>query len=249
MLLVKTLTHPSPYNFSRNWARSASRSLRITSATACVFCLTPLYVVVLLLTHYILWLLCAYVRPLDVGTCVAKLNTFNMKIRFTVAEKAVMERDGASFSLDKYREGVDYVVRKCFSSSKRMFRADILGLSEVDPSYVEHKQDIKPIKCDLSEVKCEQKLVKSQDVNISPEDWRASVPVVEHKVVKSETKVEVQECKIVRIYPNFKWVDTDKGRVWVGLKGSQMKRGQVIRVKGGELFLGKTGPSGSLVKL
>jgi len=157
-----------------------------------------------------------------------------MKTRFTVAEKAVMERDGAAFSLEKYQEGVDYVVRKCFSSSKRMFRADILGLSVVDPSFIEHKQDIKPLKC-------EQEPLKSQEADISPADWRA-VPV-------DETIVPVQECKILQVYPNFKWVQTTLGRVWVGLKGSTMKRGQVIRVKGGELFLGKTGPSGSLVKL
>lgn len=156
-----------------------------------------------------------------------------------------MERDGAGFSLEKYQEGADYVVRKCFSSLKRMFRADILGLSEVDPSLVEHKQDIKPLKCELSEVKCD----KSQEADISPADWRPVMPASEVKVTASEIKVEVQECKIVRLHPNFKWVDTDKGRVWVGLKGSQMKRGQVIRVKDGELFTGKTGPSGSLVKL
>ena len=153
-----------------------------------------------------------------------------------------MERDGAGFSLDKYREGVDYVVRKCFSSSKRMFRADILGLSEVDPSLVEHKQDIKPVKSDLSEVKCDQ-------VELAPEDWRPVMPVNEPTVAVSKTKVEVQECKIMQIHPNFKWVETDKGRVWVGLKGANMKRGQVIRVRNGELFTGKTGPSGSFVRL
>jgi hypothetical protein len=122
-----------------------------------------------------------------------------MKIRFTVAEKVVMERDGASFTLEKYREGVDYVVRKCFSSSKRMFKADILGSSVVDPSLVEHKQDIIPLKC-------EQELLKSQEVNISPADWRA-VPV-------DKTIVPVQECKILQVYPNFKWVETTLGRVW-----------------------------------
>ena len=160
-----------------------------------------------------------------------------------------MDRDGVRFSLEKYQEGVDYVVRKCFSSSKRMFRADILGSSVVDPSLVEHKQDIKPLKCDLSEVKCDLNQVKSQDADITPEDWRPVMPASEPKVEVSETKVEVQECKILQIHPNFKWVETDKGRVWVGLKGAHMKRGQVIRVKNGELFLGKTGPSGSLVKL
>ena len=152
-----------------------------------------------------------------------------------------MERDGASFTLEKYREGVDYVVRKCFSSSKRMFRADILGLSVVDPSLVEHKQDI-------TSFKCEQEPLKSQEVDISPEDWQPLMPEckqIEHLVAH----VDVQECKILQVYPNFKWVETTLGRVWVGLKGSTMKRGQVIRVKGGELFLGKTGPSGSLVKL
>lgn len=77
---------------------------------------------------------------------------------------------------------------------------------------------------------------------VSLEDWRPAAPA-------NETIVPVEQQKIVRIYPNFKWVDTDKGRVWVGLKGSTMKRGQVINVQNGQLFTGKTGPSGSLVRV
>jgi len=132
-----------------------------------------------------------------------------MKLRYTISEKAVMERDGAAFDLSRYQEGADYVVRKCFNSTKRMFRSDILDLCEDKPS--------------LGDVIAELCEDKSDHV--------------------------VLEAKIVRIYPNFKWGETDKGRVWVGLKGATMRRGQVIRVKDGALYLGKDKPSACLVKI
>jgi len=58
---------------------------------------------------------------------------------------------------------------------------------------------------------------------------------------ESQPESEVQQQKIVRIYPNFKWVETNKGRVWVGLKGANLKRGQIIAVQFGKLYLGKVG--------
>lgn len=161
-----------------------------------------------------------------------------MSTRFTVAEKAVADRDGSGYSIESYHEGVDYVQRKCFKSIKRVFRSDILGVSVVDPSVVEHKQE--PKFAVVNEFEAMQVAAPK------PQDWRSVAPV---KAVSYDAKVEVQECKIVRVHPNFKWVETDKGRVWVGLKGSNMKRGQVIRVKDGELFTGKIEPSGSMVRI
>jgi hypothetical protein len=64
----------------------------------------------------------------------------------------------------------------------------------------------------------------------------------EPQTEKTESlEAEITQQKIVRIYPNFKWVETDKGRVWVGLKGTNMKRGQIIAVQFGKLYLGKVG--------
>jgi hypothetical protein len=162
------------------------------------------------------------------------------KVKFKVSDKLVKARDGASYDIKNYTEGVDYVMRGCFKGQKAVFRADILGVSIIDPSMVEHKQqqpehvvNVEPVRVVAPE--------------LTPEDWRptAPEPVKEQPVVRNE----VQECKVMQVYPNFKWVQTDKGRVWVGLKGMHMRRGQVIKVKNGELYLGKSGPSGSLVKL
>lgn len=83
--------------------------------------------------------------------------------------------------------------------------------------------------------------LKSKQAEVTPEDWRPAAPMAPAH--------EVEQCKIVKIHPNFKWVDTDRGQVWVGLKGAQMKRGQVINVYLGKLYTGKIGPSGSLVRV
>ena len=173
-----------------------------------------------------------------------------MATKYTVPESAVRERDGAAFSVDAYKEGVDYVQRKCFSSFKRVYRSDILGMSVVDPSRVEHKQEVHTIDYKFDDNGSLE--VVGSNVELSgiskqlptPEDWQPSMPVVSH-----DTRQKVQECKICRIHPNFKWVETDKGRVWVGLKGINMKRGQIIRVRDGELFLGKTEASPCLTRV
>ena len=141
-----------------------------------------------------------------------------------------MARDGEHYNLACYKEGADYVVRKCFKSFKHMFRSDILGVSVVDPSLVEHKQQPEAVN------------PQERQVTVKPQ-----IPTNEYNSAKSNQ--DVQECKIMKVYANFKWVDTDKGRVWVGLKGLHMRVNQVIRVKNGELFLGKTGPSGSMVRI
>jgi len=161
----------------------------------------------------------------------------NTKVKFKVSDKLVKARDGATYDIKNYTEGVDYVMRGCFKGEKAVFRADILGVSVVDPSQVEHKQEVHTINYKLDE--------RGHMVVVSPKAElfgdSEQLPVIVHQ--------DVQECKIKQIYPNFKWVETDKGRVYVGLKGVNMKRGQIIRVKNGELFLGKTGPSGSMVRI
>lgn len=173
------------------------------------------------------------------------------KVKFKVSDKLVKARDGINYSLANYVEGVDYVMRGCFKGQKAVFRADILGASVVDPSLVEHKQE--PLPAQVSVETTEKAVVHQSEP--TPEDWRAGLSFREFleakgHVVRPATPFDpVQECKIMQVYPNYKWVMTDKGRVWVGLKGINMKRGQVIRVKGGELYLGKDAPSGSLVKL
>jgi hypothetical protein len=80
-------------------------------------------------------------------------------MKFNIPEKAIKERDGAHYNLACYLKDTDYVARRAFKGVKFMFRADILDLSAnhsdlnddhialsvVDPSLVEHKQDMEPI--------------------------------------------------------------------------------------------------------
>lgn len=134
-----------------------------------------------------------------------------MSNKFTVTENEVRGRDGDSYSVDKYKEGEDYVLRKCFKSHKRMFRSDILGASVAESSLVEPKQE------------------PSQE--------------------PSADESQVQECKIKRLYPNPRYVETDKGRVFVGGKGHLLKVGQIIRVLNGELVIKAAGKRHSLVRI
>lgn len=80
-------------------------------------------------------------------------------MKFTVHEKQMKAQLGAVYDLAKYTEGVDYRRQKTGFGSRVMFRADItavksdlndlnanhIALSVVDPSLVEHKQDMAPI--------------------------------------------------------------------------------------------------------
>ena len=87
-------------------------------------------------------------------------------MKFTVHEKQMKAQLGAAYDLAKYTEGVDYRRQKTGFGSRVMFKADILDASSfkcnpsedhvvkstdmikitvVDPSLVEHKQDKPPI--------------------------------------------------------------------------------------------------------
>ena len=94
-------------------------------------------------------------------------------MKFTVHEKQMKAQLGTAYDLAKYTEGVDYRRQKTGFGSRVMFRADIvdassfkcnpsadlndlsanhsdlnadhIALSVVDPSLVEHKQDMAPI--------------------------------------------------------------------------------------------------------
>jgi hypothetical protein len=170
---------------------------------------------------------------------------------FTVSEKLVKARDGAGFDLSRYSLGTDYVVRRAFKGERRMFRKGILELSApqvkqdpvipqqvsknilertvfepkeiavsiVDPSLVEHKQDKTPI------------LIKKTDLNLDK-------PVL--MVRPASLDGSVRSAKVVKKHANQRYVDTDTlGRVFVGEKGNQIKVSQIIKVKDGNLYLGR----------
>jgi hypothetical protein len=179
------------------------------------------------------------------------------KVKFKVSDKLVKQRDGASYSLANYIEGVDYVMRGCFKGVKAVFRADILTSEPQPESQPQVIPPMSRVTLELDEKglritwpnpvnqESDSEFADMQQDDPQPEDWRPLMP----EVIANKLQQEVMECKIERIYPNFKWVETDQGRVWVGLKGQHMKRGMVIKVKNGELYLGKTGPSGSMVRI
>ena len=174
---------------------------------------------------------------------------------FKVSDKLVKLRDGDSYSLSNYKEGVDYVIRGCFKGHKAVFRSDILHGDVPAPGMLPPMSSVSIEVSDTgirlvnqesdSEFAAMQQPCEPQEEpreDVQPEEWRGNT----EEVISTQ---DVEECKILRIYPNFKWVETDRGRVWVGLKGANMKSGMIIKVKNKELYLGKTGPSGSMVRI
>ena len=146
-------------------------------------------------------------------------------MKFIVSEKVVKERDGANYDLAKYAEGTDYVSRKAFKGVKRVFRANILDLSEdhsgegtdmialsvVDPSLVEHKQNKTPIIVSMASVITRPALLDGA----------------------------VRTAKVIKKHQNQRFVETDTlGKVFVGSKGNQVKLNHSIQVKDGALYLG-----------
>lgn len=149
-------------------------------------------------------------------------------MKFKVSDRLVKARDGASYDIKNYVEGVDYVARRAFKGVKLVFRADILdlnaahsdlsanhsgeatdmiALSVVDPSLVEHKQDMAPI------------IIRPATIDYA-----------------------VRQAKVVKKHQNQRFVETDTlGRVFVGSKGNQIKVNQFIPVQNGSLFLGDIG--------
>ena len=83
---------------------------------------------------------------------------------------------------------------------------EMVAVTVVDPSLVEHKQDKTPV------------LIKLE----RPSNLDGSV----------------RSAKVVKKYPNQRYVETDTlGRVFVGEKGNQIKLQQLINVKDGVLYL------------
>jgi hypothetical protein len=154
-------------------------------------------------------------------------------MKFKVSDKLIKARDGASFDIKNYVEGVDYVSRRAFKGVKRVFRADILdqvadhsgeptdmiALSVVDPSLVEHKQDMTPI------------------IVLKDEFKQNEPPIITRPTLLDGS---VRAARVVKKHANQRFVETDTlGRVFVGEKGHQIKLSQIINVKDGVLFLAK----------
>jgi len=166
-------------------------------------------------------------------------------MKFTVHEKQVKAKLGADYDLSKYTEGVDYRRQKTGFGSRVMFKTGLFDLSEpqadltavitqqepdhvgittdmvvlsvVDPSLVEHKQDMAPI------------LIKAADLNL-PESAVMTRPALLDGAVRT--------ARVVRKHQNQRYVETDTlGKVFVGSKGNQVKINQTISVKDGSLYL------------
>jgi len=139
-----------------------------------------------------------------------------MDIKFDVSEKQVKEVYGKGFTkrLEGWKEEVDWIWvkdKRCLDGRKRVYREDILTSLE------------KKLEIDQDEVKVDvapMKMIKLEE--LPKED--------EH----------IFEDVVANIFPNTRYVRTISGKtIFVGGKGILLKRGQRIRCKGLNLFLGK----------
>jgi len=134
-----------------------------------------------------------------------------------------MARDGASYDIGKYIEGIDYVQRRAFKGVRKMFRKGILGpLSEQEPSHVGKSTD----------------MVVLTVVDPSLVEHKQNMPPI---IVQRPQEIDdaVRTARVVKKHANQRWVDTDTlGRVFVGEKGNQIRLQQLIAVRNGSLYLG-----------
>jgi len=147
---------------------------------------------------------------------------------FTVSDKLVKLRDGAAYNLANYVEGTDYVQRKIRYGTKVVFRKGFLG--EVEPVLPGEPED----KPQYASLVLDEKGLR---IEFNEPEQGPQQPVSDAFEGLLPQHCPVEEHKIKKIYINYKWVETDKGRVWVGLKGSSLRLGQIIKVKNGELYL------------
>ena len=133
-----------------------------------------------------------------------------MTIKYTLSENTVKQHLGGAYNPLRYKQDVDYIERRAFRGIRRIYRSDLLDGTlpgEVAESPAIACADVEP----------------QADVPAQVEAPRVTEPV--------QSGVSVEQ-KIVRLYPNRRWVQTDKEeQVFVGLKGLNLKCGQIIRVK------------------
>lgn len=179
-------------------------------------------------------------------------------MKFTVHEKQLKARLGASYDLSKYTEGVDYRRQKTGFGSRVVFRADIIGLND---DHVVKSTDIIPVKSDLNEFNADLNVKNDLNADLCSQELVITVvdpSLVEHKQDKvpvvafqedAQTVIvrpvllddSVRSARVTKKYANQRYVETDTlGTVFVGEKGNQIKMSQIINVKNGSLFLQRT---------
>jgi hypothetical protein len=127
------------------------------------------------------------------------------------------DRLGAAYDPEAYREGEHYVRRKAFKGERRMYRKDIFEVVGDVPVQVEEAAIQAPI-----QVAGEESGIQSEGKQEAPE-----------AVVGVDTGV--YRCRVTRTYPNTRYVETDRGRVFVGGKGVGLKPSCVLEVSQGIL--------------
>ena len=124
------------------------------------------------------------------------------------------DRLGAAYDPEAYREGEHYVRRKAFKGERRMYRKDIFEVA--GPM---HSDTATQLHSDPVCSKGEESVVRKRE---APE-----------AVVGVDTGV--YRCRVTRTYPNTRYVETDRGRVFVGGKGVGLKPSCVLEVSQGIL--------------
>jgi hypothetical protein len=136
---------------------------------------------------------------------------------YTITERMMRDRLGAAYDPEDYREGEHYVRRKAFKGERRMYRKDIFEVVGDVPVQVEEAAIQAPIQ------------VAGDGSGIQPEGKQEAPEAA----VGVDTGV--YRCRVTRTYPNTRYVETDRGRVFVGGKGVGLKPSCVLEVSQGIL--------------
>ena len=144
-----------------------------------------------------------------------------MKTKFTVTDKS-LRAIGVVLDVEKYKEGEDYVRRKNAKSAVIWWRSDIV---------------VEPGDRVYSEETVEEVLSQSEAGRKLYEAIAGANPTV---VGSSEVQIGV----VTKVHKNQRYADVQVGTgepemIYAGLRGLQLRRGMRVKVKGGELCLGR----------
>lgn len=131
---------------------------------------------------------------------------------FSVNKRALEAFLGRTVDLSQFELGKDYVMKGCFNGERPVFSTHLVEGS------------------DKSAVTCDKSVVSADDLEVSSP---------KSEVVEAESQPEGvsdtgEYCKVVRLYPNYRIVGTDKfGDVRViGKLTNKMRVGLTVKVKG-----------------
>ena len=120
------------------------------------------------------------------------------KPKFNVSEAALKAQEGASYSVNNYVEGVDYVKKKCFKSYKLSFREGLVLPKVVDDvTQVTELNQVQDIKLDDVTSKLDSEEVLTKITRFHPN--RRFIETTVGRVIVNKLGLNLHINQVIRV--------------------------------------------------